>query len=309
MSTLKQLTRRTGPWPRGGQVARGHYRSNPHLLAFQVLFFGGLTLLAGLIGLMLHRVWGFGGGELLAVMAIPGGALQLGAGIFLWIRRPMIEAEMQRAIDEWPELEVALRATSQRRRRLARMLAERGYRTSTVRRAILSLWSQVQRGRSPRASARRVRVRESSPRPVPQSNEQLRNNAPTPGQPPQREQLTPYLVQPTAKLIGGGVVFFGAAFGIWLGWDVSSTRDLVITGLIGLCGLPFFMFGVADSSNYTSVQVEVGRALHEWPELERELRAAAEANRSPAVVLQQRGYRHYHVRRAIARCVSRRAGW
>ena len=50
---------------------------------------------------------------------------------------------------------------------------------------------------------------------------------------------------------------------------------------------------------------EVERALHEWPDLVRDLRAETARGTLPTAALQARGYRSYPVRRAILRCFYR----
>ncbi|MCA8948657.1 MAG: hypothetical protein KDE27_04100 [Planctomycetes bacterium] len=288
MLTLRNITQRRVAAPDSGPSPTGVYRDVPGALGFHLILWGVVVLAAGIACLALRWAGSLASGGALAVMVIPAGLILLGSGIALWIRRPRIEREVQRAIADWPALVAALRRESGPRSRPAQLLAELGYRTSTARRAILALWSEV---RPARSSLRRTRRRHHAGAGA--------------IAPPTREQLAPQLVPPRASIWCGIVLTVLATAALWLGRHGLELRGLAFVLLVAICGVCLLAGGIADLRSQAAVRAEVERALHEWPDLVRDLRAETARGTLPTAALQARGYRSYPVRRAILRCFYR----
>lgn len=109
------------------------------------------------------------------------------------------------------------------------------------------------------------------------------------------EQL--WALSPKARIVGGVLLIaFGAGgavafWGMGLIWFGSMTCVLLGIAAIGN--------GVHERKRARAVQAEVDRARAEWEDLERELALVRRTKGNAARMLQDRGYREFHVRRWI----------
>ncbi len=106
-------------------------------------------------------------------------------------------------------------------------------------------------------------------------------------------------MSPTAK------IGFGAALALVCGiatvglWEAGWFWGLTLFGFCG--GLASLGIGWRERQREQAFTAELARAKAEWSSLERDLRAARLSGGSPTRILQQRGYREYHIRRWILR--------
>lgn len=106
-------------------------------------------------------------------------------------------------------------------------------------------------------------------------------------------------LSPSAKIGVGIALALGCGIATVALWESGWVWGLTIFGFCG--GLASLGIGWRERQRERAFTAELARAKAEWSELERDLRAARATGGSPTRVLQQRGYREYHIRRWILR--------
>lgn len=99
------------------------------------------------------------------------------------------------------------------------------------------------------------------------------------------------------RLVGGALLALGAGGVTVACWGFPWVWKAGVAGIV--FGVAMFLTALQDRPRKRRLEAEVDRALHEWDDLCRAVGAARGRRENIAVLLQERGYREFNVRRWI----------